>query len=153
MPCAARCGVPTPDAGRGLSVPPSPTLSCDQARSGLHYPRLCSRLLGNGFLQTSGGVFVSKSGLFLCFSHLHPDLASLFSPPVSGLGSSVPRSLHLPSVSHSALRIRWLEWDLQPGVGSQHCAVLGAGYWVLGAGCLGNWEKAASGFPRKLGKL
>lgn len=44
---------------------------------------------------------------FYVFSHLHPNLTSNFSLPVSDLGSSVLRSLHLPSVSHSALRIRW----------------------------------------------
>lgn len=39
---------------------------------GLHYPRLFSKLVDNGFLQTSGGVFVSKSGLFFLFFPFTP---------------------------------------------------------------------------------
>lgn len=86
-----------------------PPRLCTVARPCLRYPRLFSKLVDNGFLQTSDGVFVSKSGLFFffyVFSHSHPNLTSNFSLPISDPGSSVPRSLHLPSVSHSVLRIR-----------------------------------------------
>lgn len=93
--------------------------------------------------------FVSKSGLFLCFSHLHPNLTSNFPPPVSGPGSSVPKSLHLPSVSHSILRIRRWEGAQTQGQPAKQPALCGPG--VLGA--VGVWGNAVSRFARKLGKL
>lgn len=114
-----------------------------------------SKLVDNGFLQMSGGVFVSKSGLFFFFFMFFP-FASEFdikflSLPVSGPGSSVPKSLHLPSVSHSVLRNRRWERARTQGQPTKQSALCGAGCWVLGA--VGVWGNAVSRFARKLGKL
>lgn len=160
MLCAlpAWCGAPSPGSRRWawpVRVPPSPTLCCGQAVPALSKAFFLSKLVDNGFLQMSGGVFVSKSGLFfffLCFSRSHPNLTSNFSFPVSGPGSSVPKSLHLPSVSHNVLRNRQWEraWTRGQPTNNQHCAVLGAGCWVSAVGV---WGNAVSRFARKLGKL
>lgn len=143
-----------PDAGRGLSVPPLPHSVLWPGGACVTQGFFLSKLVDNGFLQMSGGVFVSKSGLFfffLCFSHSHPNLTSNFSIPVSGPGSSVPKSLHLPSVSHSVLRNRRWERARTQGQPTKQPALCGAGCWVLGA--VGVWGNAVSRFARKLGKL
>lgn len=69
-------------------------------------------------------VFLSLNRVFLCFSHLHPNLTSNFSLLVSSPGSSVPRSPLFPSVSHDR------NCDLHLGQPAKQAAIP-PGCWVL----------------------
>lgn len=159
MLCAlpARCGAPSPGSGRWAWPvrAPSPTLCCGQAVPALSKAFFSPSLLIMVFCKCLV-VFLFLNQVFfffffLCFSHSHPNLTSNFSLPVSGPGSSVPKSLHLPSVSHSVLRNRRWERARTQGQPTKQSALCGAGCWVLGA--VGVWGNAVSRFARKLGKL